>query len=90
MARKKKPVDVDQLLQQGLAVIQQELSKIEKNQVDELIDRQAAMTLNEYLRTLIAMKKEGRQANMEEDLNKIEDEDLKVLAKQATEYLKKN
>lgn len=90
MARKKKPVDVDQLLQQGLAVIQQELEKIAKNQVDQLIDRSAAMTLNEYLRTLISLKKEGRQSQMEEDLEKLEDEDLKALSKQAMEYLKKN
>lgn len=90
MARKKKPVDVDQLLQQGLAVIQQEINKIEKNQVDQLIERTAAQTLNEYLRTLISLKKEGRQSQMEEDLDKMDDEELKAAAKAAMNYLAKS
>ncbi len=90
MAKRKKPVDVDVLLQQGLLVIQQEISKIEKNEVDKLIDRTAAQTLNEYLRTLIALKREGRQAHMEEDLEKLEDDQPRDLAIQASTYLKKN
>jgi len=89
-AKKKKPVDVEQLLQQCLSVIQQELNKIEKNQVDALIDRQASMTLNEYTRTLISMKREVRQTNMEDDLDKLEDHELNALAQQAATYLKKN
>lgn len=89
MARPKKPVDVDQLLQQGLQVIQTEINKIEKNQVDLLIDRTAAQTLNEYLRTLIALKREGRQAHIEEDLENMEDDELKVLAKQAMKWASK-
>lgn len=84
---KKKTVNVDELLQQGFAVIQGEFEKFKKNQTADLLDQKAATILNDYMRTLLAMKREERQANMEEDLEKLDDANLQELAKQAMKFI---
>lgn len=90
MARpKKSKANVDDLLQQGLSIIQDEIKKLQSNQVDQLLDPKASASLNDYLRTLLAMKREERQANMEEDLEKLNDQELHALAKQAMKFIAK-
>jgi hypothetical protein len=79
---KRKILDVNQLLQEGLGIIQQEVEKIKKNKVIELLDTKAAATLNDYMRTLLAMKREDRAAEVEETLEKLSDEELNKLAEQ--------
>ncbi len=86
---KKKAANVDELLQQGFDVIQGEFDKFKKGQTDNLLDQKAATILNDYMRTLLAMKREERQANMEEDLEKLDDANLQELAKQAMKFITK-
>ena len=85
---KTRSIEVNELLQQALSIIKKEITKIEKNQVDQLIDRTAAMTLNDYLRTLLTMKREVRADNMEEQLEDLDDQEMAALAKQAATFLK--
>ena len=86
---KKKPVDVDQLLLEGFSIIQDQISKLGKGLTDQLLDQKSAQILNEHLRTLLAAKREQRQANMEDDIEKLSDQDLNELAKQAMKLITK-
>lgn len=91
MPKKKqvKEIDIQSLSNRGLAIIEAEIAKIEAGKVAELIDHKAAATLNDYLRTLISMKREDRQVKMQEELERLSDNDLDSLAKQAVTYLEK-
>ena len=86
---KKKTVDVDQLLSQGLTIFQEEITKLSKGETDKLLDQKSAQILNEYIRTLLVIKREERQANMEEDIDKLDDASLHALAKEAAKLLTK-
>jgi hypothetical protein len=93
---KKKPVkeiDIQTLSNRCLAIIEGEVTKIETGKIAELIDHKAADTLNNYMRTLVAYRREERQqetsANIEEELKSMSDQDLDMLAKQTITYLEK-
>ncbi len=88
--KKTKPLTIEQLIAEGLAVLQDEIMKLKNNQVDRLLDPKAASILTDYLRTLIIIKREDRQTAMADELEKLDDENLKVLAEQAAQYLKNN
>lgn len=91
MPKKKqvKEIDIQQLSNRGLAIIEGEIAKIESGNVSALIDHKAAATLNDYLRTLISMKREDRQVKMQEELERLSDNDLDNLAKEALNYMEK-
>lgn len=84
---KKKPVDVDQLLNRSLHIIQDEIEKIEKKQFSTLLDPKVSDTLDGFIRTLLQVKKEERQSAMQDDIQKLSDKDLTALAQQALQFM---
>lgn len=84
---KKKPVDVDQLLNRSLHIIQDEVEKIEKKQFSTLLDPKVSDTLDSFIRTLLQVKKEERQSAMQDDIQKLSDKDLTALAQQALQFM---
>lgn len=89
-AKAKLPLNInaDTLITEGLSIIFEEIQKIKANNTDELRDSKAMALLNDYLRTAVQLKREERQANVEAELDHLEDENLNDLAKQALQYLK--
>ncbi len=92
MAKKKQllpqDVSVDSLISQGLLILQEEIQKIKDNKVENLRDKSSMSLLNDYLRTVVQLKREDRQAMVEAELSNLEDGNLNDLAKQALMYLK--
>lgn len=88
--RKTKQLSVSDLIHEGLIIIQEELGKIKNNLTAQLRDKQSMDLLNDYLRTLVSLKREERQANVEAELSHLQDENLDKLAKEALLYLKKS
>lgn len=86
----KKQADATAMLNQALNIMQNQLDLIESNNTENLLDPKVSDTLNQNIRTLISYKKESRASLMEDDLDKLNAEDLKELAKQATEVLLKD
>lgn len=91
MPRKKpvKELDIQTLSNRGLAIIEGEIAKIEANKIADLIDHKAAATLNDYLRTLLSFRREDRQVKMQEELERLSDNELDNLAKEALNYMEK-
>ncbi len=79
-------INPDDLLQQGFRIIQNEIQKLADG-ADDCMSREAASTLNDYMRTLIQLKKENRYASIEQDLEQLEEHDFNQLAKEAMKYL---
>ena len=89
---KKKNINVDDLLSQGLEIIAQEIAKVKKIQKDsptEILDSKTAATLTDYIKTLLSTKREGRMAAVEADLEKMDDDSFKALTKAALDYAQK-
>lgn len=84
---KKKQVDIDQLLNRSLHIIQAEIQKVEKKDFSNLLDPKSAATINDYIRTLLALKKEDRQAAIQDDIGKLSDKELTTLAQQALKFI---
>jgi hypothetical protein len=85
---KKKAINIDDLLQQGFSIIQDEIKRLQKG-TPQLLSQEAAQVLNNYLRTLLAMKREERQDVLSEDLTALNDQELDKLAQQAMTFVKK-
>jgi len=79
---------VEDLLNQGLAIIGEEIDKIKNNKIDDLREKSSMVLLNDYLRTLVSLKREERQTAVETELSHLQDNDLNNLAKEALLYLK--
>lgn len=87
---KTKLLSIDELLHEGLLVLQGEITKLRNGQTDQLLDPRAAEILNKHLGTLLAIKREERQAAVAEDLEKIDDNILQTLAKEASQFVLKS
>lgn len=85
---KKKAINIDDLLQQGFSIIQDEIKRLQKG-TPQLLSQESAQVLNNYLRTLLAMKREERQEVLAEDLTQLDDQELDKLAQQAITFVKK-
>jgi len=85
---KKKAINIDDLLQQGFSIIQDEIKRLQKG-APQLLSQESAQVLNNYLRTLLAMKREERQDVLSEDLTALNDQELDKLAAQAMTFVKK-
>ena len=76
------------MIQQALGLIQGELNKLEKAAKASTLDADGIDALNQFIRLLLAMKKDSRDSSIETDLEKLDQTELSDLAKQAMQFLK--
>jgi len=89
MVKRKQKLSVEGLIHEGLIIIQEELGKIKDNKISMLRDKPSMDLLNDYLRTLVSLKREERQTNVEVELSHLQDGNLDKLAKEALTYLQR-
>lgn len=76
----KKKMSIEDTLDLALDLVSAEIVKLKKNQIDKLLQPKEANLLNDYVKTLIAAKKEERVADMQDDIDKLSDAELRALA----------
>ena len=59
----KKKMSIEDTLDLALDLVSAEIVKLKKNQIDKLLQPKEANLLNDYVKTLIAAKKEERVAD---------------------------
>ena len=84
--------EIDSFFTKSVALMKRELAKIDamSKGSKELIPSEASKIITDYVRTLVLLQKNDRAENLETSLSKMRDEDLKVLAKEATLFLLKD
>lgn len=77
------------ILDKALEIVIQEVDKLHiKSKSEALLDRAEASALTDYIKTLVMIRKDDREAFKSDPMSNKTDDELKDLAKQALEYLK--
>ena len=76
------------ILDKALQIVVQEVNKLHvKSQGEVPLDRSEASALTDYIKTLIIVRKDERDASKSDPISNKTDDELKDLAKQALKYL---
>ena len=88
MPKKIPPVTPETCLDVAIQIVCMEVSKLQvKSLANDPLGRESSISLNEYIKTLISLQKENREAAKGMKLNTMTDEELEALAKEALEVL---
>lgn len=79
---------VTDTLDKALEILNKEIDKLyTKSQAEALLDRSEASNLTDYIKTLVAIRKDDREAAKADPMSTKSDEDLMTMAKEALDYL---
>lgn len=81
--------EIDSLVSELLSIIRGEVKKIKSGQFDKLIDSSVSSNAINYLRAMVALKREARQAHLDESLDSLDQEEFDKLTRQAIALLNK-
>lgn len=85
-----KELDIDLIIQSGLKVIDDEIKKFAKTSKTAALSHGEIDSLNLCLRLLFQYKKDLRDSSVTEDLQKLDQNEMIALAKQAANYVLKD
>ena len=85
-----KEIDIDSIIASGLKVIDDEIKKMAKTSKEAALTHTVIDSLNICLRLLFQHKKDLRDSSVTEDLQKLDQNEMIALAKQAATYILKD